>query len=143
MKRLTTDNPEGNLETMLNYAYAKDSEVVLRFAAGKKDISLCDYMEIAAKNQCEGLKAEDYMEGACIECDCACPFGILYAVATQAAELRSRLMEYEDGEESSRGEWVYGEFEIPHCSECGFEPPKDRISPFCPECGAYMEDDDI
>lgn len=23
-KRMTTDNPQGNLETMLNYAYAKD-----------------------------------------------------------------------------------------------------------------------
>ncbi len=30
MKRLTTDNPQGNFETMLNYAYDKDGAVVLR-----------------------------------------------------------------------------------------------------------------
>lgn len=35
------------------------------------------------------------------------------------------------------GEWVYGEYDLPHCSECGFEPKS--ISPFCPECGAIME----
>ena len=35
------------------------------------------------------------------------------------------------------GEWIYGEYDIPHCSECGYEL-KD-ISPYCPECGANME----
>lgn len=38
------------------------------------------------------------------------------------------------------GEWVYGEYDIPHCSECG-KGPKE-ISPFCPQCGAKMEDKD-
>ena len=37
----------------------------------------------------------------------------------------------------SEGEWVYGEYDIPHCSECGFEPAE--ISPCCPHCGAKME----
>lgn len=43
-------------------------------------------------------------------------------------------------EERSIGEWVYGECDIPHCSECGAEVKE--ISPFCPQCGARMEDYD-
>lgn len=35
------------------------------------------------------------------------------------------------------GEWVYGEYDIPHCSECGYEPKE--ISPFCPNCGTKMD----
>ena len=38
------------------------------------------------------------------------------------------------------GEWVYGKFDIPHCSECGYEPTE--ISPFCPMCNANMEIED-
>ncbi len=37
------------------------------------------------------------------------------------------------------GEWVYGEFDIPHCSECGKEVLPCDISPYCPNCGAKME----
>lgn len=39
------------------------------------------------------------------------------------------------------GEWVHGENEMAHCSECGNEEPSHSISPYCPECGARMEDD--
>ncbi len=35
------------------------------------------------------------------------------------------------------GEWVYDEYDIPHCSECGKEPKE--ISPFCPNCGAKID----
>ena len=45
----------------------------------------------------------------------------------------------EDVAEVKRGEWVYGEYDTPHCSECGHEPKE--ISPFCPICGANMEED--
>ena len=38
------------------------------------------------------------------------------------------------------GEWVYSEHDIPHCSECGAEV--SEISPFCPQCGAKMENDE-
>ncbi len=40
----------------------------------------------------------------------------------------------------SEGEWIYGEYYIAHCSECGREVPDHLISPFCPNCGARMED---
>lgn len=36
------------------------------------------------------------------------------------------------------GEWVYGEFDIPHCSECGKEIMPCNISRYCPNCGAKM-----
>ena len=42
-----------------------------------------------------------------------------------------------DVAEVKHGEWVYGEYDIPHCSECGYEPKE--ISPFCPDCGANMD----
>lgn len=37
------------------------------------------------------------------------------------------------------GEWVYGEFDIPHCSECGEEAMPNNISKYCPNCGAKMD----
>ena len=43
-----------------------------------------------------------------------------------------------DVREIRHGSWVYGDNDIPHCSECGCEPA--RISAFCPDCGANMED---
>lgn len=100
MNRLTTDNPQSNFETMMNFAYAKDRRVVLRFGLGQEDIDLCDYIVKASQNNCN-LTPEEVMEGACLECDNGyCTLGIFYAVATQAAELRTRLKEYEDKEEN-------------------------------------------
>ena len=106
--RLTTDNPQGNFETMMNFAYAKDRRVVLRFGLGQENIDLCDYIAKASQSDC-GLDPEAVMEGACLECDNEyCPLGILYAVATQAAELRARLKEYEDSEKKTKA-WIVGE----------------------------------
>ena len=47
-----------------------------------------------------------------------------------------RFVINELAEKQQHGEWVYGEYDIPHCSECGFEPK--GITPFCPMCGARM-----
>lgn len=96
-KRLTTDSPNGNCETMMNYAYAKDNRVILRYGDGEEDIDLCEYIAKEAKEIGCNLSSDDVMEGACIECDC--PLAILYVVATQAAELRGRLKEIEDKNE--------------------------------------------
>ena len=46
-----------------------------------------------------------------------------------------------DVAEVRRGEWIYGEFNIPHCSECGYEVTPNMISPYCPHCGARMDGD--
>lgn len=37
------------------------------------------------------------------------------------------------------GQWVYDDFDIPHCSECGHEVMPNCISAFCSVCGAKME----
>lgn len=37
------------------------------------------------------------------------------------------------------GHWIYGEYDIPHCSECGHEIKPNCISAFCPNCGAKMD----
>lgn len=37
------------------------------------------------------------------------------------------------------GEWVYGEYGFPRCSECGYGP--DDVSPYCPNCGANMNEE--
>jgi len=93
-ERLTTDNPKNNTETMLNYAYAKDKQVYLRYGDGEEDINLCEYISrLAAKKSCHPTP-EEVLAGECMECDCE--LAILYWVAVQAAELRGRLAKYED-----------------------------------------------
>ena len=94
MNRLTTDNPTSNIETMLNYAYAKDSRVILRYGDGEDNIDLCEYISRTAADKSCSPSPDEVMDGACMECDCE--LAILVAVATQAAELRSRLKQYED-----------------------------------------------
>lgn len=97
MKRLTTDTPQNNTETMLNFAYAKDGRVLLRYGNGRQDIDLCEYIAQETADKGCHLTPEEVMEGVCMECDCN--LAILYWVAVQAAELRERLKMYEDGKE--------------------------------------------
>ena len=94
MDRLTTDNPKTNLQTLLNYAYAKDKAVHLAFGNDEENIPLDEYIALkASENGCRTTTTE-VMEGGCMECDC--PIGILNTVAIQAAELRGRLKMIED-----------------------------------------------
>lgn len=92
-KRLTTNEPQSNVETMLNYARCKDKEVFVYDEQGN-DVKLTEYIAKHAQEECE-VTAEDIMEGCCFEC-MDCPLGILNTVAIQAAELRHRLAELED-----------------------------------------------
>lgn len=95
--RMTTDAPEDNLHTLLNYAYAKDMEVYLRYAGGRQDVPLALYIETEAHAQgCKDVTRQGVIDGDdCFECD-GCVLAILNAVATQAAELRERLKQFED-----------------------------------------------
>lgn len=94
MDRLTTDNPETNLQALLNYAYAKDKSVHLAFGNGEDNIPLDEYIaHEACKHGCPQTPGL-VMEGGCMECDC--PIAILNAAAIQAAELRGRLKMIED-----------------------------------------------
>lgn len=94
MDRLTTDNPETNLQALLNYAYAKDKAVHLAFGNGEDNIPLDEYIAHEACERGCPKTAKEVMDGGCMECDC--PIAILNTVAIQAAELRGRLKMIED-----------------------------------------------
>lgn len=95
--RMTADKPEGNLYILLNYAYAEGGETYLRYAGGRSSVKLAEYIEAEAHTRgCKEVTAEDVRSGdECLECE-DCPLAVLNAVATQAAELRARLMAFED-----------------------------------------------
>lgn len=44
--------------------------------------------------------------------------------------------------EVKHGHWIYGKFDVPHCSECGFIVMPDDITTVCMNCGAIMDGDD-
>lgn len=94
--RLTVDKPLGNFDALMNYAYAKDGNVLIRYANNQENIDLCDYIAHHAKCDC-AINAQEVLDGACLECDdFYCPLGRAYFASVQAAELRERLKMYED-----------------------------------------------
>lgn len=95
MKRLTTDNPKGNFERLMNYAYAKNNRTHLSYAGGKYDVDLCEYVSDLAKAKGYDFSPELIMEDGLLD-NCDDDFAILYYCAVQAAELRERLKLYED-----------------------------------------------
>lgn len=119
MNRLTTDTPNGNFETMMNFAYAKNGEVWLRGADDGQDAELCAYIaKCAFYLELCGITNKDDVIEACGAADCFCELGALFAAATQAAELRARLAAYEDTglePEKVRGiKTAYDEVQIPY-----------------------------
>lgn len=94
--RLTTNKPLGNYDALMNYAYAKDGNVLIRYANNQENMNLCDYIAHHAKCDC-AINAQEVLDGACLECDdFYCPLGRAYFASVQAAELRGRLKMYED-----------------------------------------------
>lgn len=94
--RLTTDKPLGNFDALMNYAYAKYGNVLIRYANNQENMDLCDYIAHHAKCDC-AINAQEVLDGACLECDdFYCPLGRAYFASVQAAELRERLKMYED-----------------------------------------------
>ena len=51
------------------------------------------------------------------------------------------LEKLKDDDFVQQGRWIYGEYDIPHCSECGHEITPNNISPYYPNCGARMDGD--
>ena len=97
MKRLTTDSPKGYTEWLLNLAFVKDNEVMLRgLGEDNCDISLVDYSKISCLERCNIDKSEVPTEEFAEHMDCDCLVAVMYFLAVGAAELRERLKEYED-----------------------------------------------
>ncbi len=72
----------------------------------------------------------------CMDCRCATPWCGDRAIAVAKWNTRTKS----ESIVQVFGEWIYGERDVPHCSECGEEVKE--ISLFCPNCGANMETED-
>jgi len=98
-ERLTTDNPKSNREKLMNYAYEKGYGVRLSYTNSEEGVALGEYLSTMAHDMGCYHSSEDILGGACSRC--SCEVAVMNAVAIQAAELRTRLKEYEDTEEQS------------------------------------------
>lgn len=108
MERLTTDNPQGNFETVLNYVYSKDGIAYIRSDGATDDVPLHEW----AKRECIARGCDKSLGETMEEideaiCDCAfdcpeCPIFLAYIFACQACHLRDRLKRYEDAEQDGR-----------------------------------------
>ena len=108
MKRLTTNCPDNNLDAALNLFYVKDFETWVRGGGDGPDypdIRLYDFIRKAAKILLPDLDfpmdddGVDYAMGELLLDGLDEPTGLLallYTAAWSYAELRGRLMQYED-----------------------------------------------
>ena len=88
MKRMTTDNPQLNIERLLNTARAENNQAVLHL--GDEVITLAEYVAKCAKEYGCDVTPESVMDGDnCVEC--GCPVAILNILGIQAAENNARL----------------------------------------------------
>lgn len=88
MKRMTTDNPQLNIERLLNMARAENNQAVLHL--GDEVITLAEYVAKCAKEYGCDVTPESVMDGDnCVEC--GCPVAILNILGIQAAENNARL----------------------------------------------------
>lgn len=108
MERLTTDNPQGNFETMLNYVYSKDGIAYIRSDGAADDLPLHEWAKCECIARGCGKSLGETMEEIDEAiCDCAldypeCPIFLAYTFACQAVHLRDRLKRYEDTEQEGR-----------------------------------------
>ena len=114
MDRLTTNNPKNNLETALNLFYVKDGQAWVRCGGPEpdyKDCSLYDYIRETMAGVLDHVYVQltdeeigSIMPDWLMDGHCCIPGLIahLYTAAWAFAELRERLMKYEEAEEEGR-----------------------------------------
>lgn len=101
MERLTTDNPSGNFETMLNFVHGKDGWAHVYDADGK-EVNLITWALNHCHDrgcddfQCETLEEYDEALCSCMMDYMDCSVAMAYCFGNQAVHLRSRLKMYED-----------------------------------------------
>lgn len=106
---VVTDDPQTNIEVMMNLSYGgEDGQVWIR--GGGEDGEDCTLVEMCRRmckkcdqyeeNPMEYADPEDFGAIGDLFMDCSmdsCPVGHTYFIAIQAAELRNRLRQYEEG----------------------------------------------
>lgn len=144
MKRLVTDDPQDNVEVMMNLAFVKDKEVWIRCGSETGEdcsIPLVKYQNELCK-RCElckdvELDTENLDAIGDYYMDCSmdgCPIGTAYFIAIQAAELRERLRKFENDSEPDPKPAVIdnGKAFCPHCMS---NIRLDMVSAYCAYCG--------
>lgn len=103
MKRLTTDTPDGNFETMLNLVFSKDGWAHIRTDGEEGTVPLTQWAKAQCiLHGCGEFSAETPQEideeiSDCLMMDFPdCPIALAYGFAVQACHLRDRLKMYED-----------------------------------------------
>lgn len=103
MKRLTTETPDGNFETLLNFVFSKDNWAHIRHDGNEGSVPLTQWAKAQCiLHGCGEFSAETPQEIDEEICDCMmmdfpdCPIGLAYCFAVQASHLRDRLKMYED-----------------------------------------------
>lgn len=101
MKRLTTDNPQGNFETIMNMVYSKDGWQHIRH--GETDMPTTDFcLSLCRERGCDVVPPEfavtqeekDWLIFGCL--DEMCPIATVYAALSGFGHVRDRLKMYED-----------------------------------------------
>lgn len=103
MKRLTTDTPDGNFETMLNLVFGRDGWAHIRTDGEEGAVPLTQWAKAQCiLHGCGEFSAETPQEideeiSDCLMMDFPdCPIALAYGFAVQACHLRDRLKMYED-----------------------------------------------
>lgn len=101
MKQLTTDNPQNNIETMMNMIYNKDGWQYIRH--GEDGMLTTDFCLMLCKYQgCENPDIYSLTSNESKDemlCDCVfeeCPIATVYAALCGYGHVRDRLKMYED-----------------------------------------------
>ena len=157
MDRLVTDNPQNNMEVMMNLAFVKDKEVWIHGGDEKgEDCTLIKFAERMCQysNGCchyvHGFPSDivgtdiDAIGDVYMDCSMSgCPIGTAYFIAIQAAEMRERLREYEKKQvpillenqhkpygisTNANSPW------ISRCPKCG-KKVEGKQTKFCKYCG--------
>ena len=103
MKRLTTETPDGNFETMLNFVFSQDGWAHIRHDGSEGTVPLTQWAKAQCiLHGCGEFSAETPQEideeiSDCLMMDFPdCPIALAYGFAVQACHLRDRLKMYED-----------------------------------------------
>ena len=95
MNRLTTDNPQNNIETLMNMVYAKDGWHYIRH--GEEGMPTTDFCLMLCKERRCDMPDYDGMSNEAKDemlCDCVfenCPVATVYAALCGYGHVRSRL----------------------------------------------------